>query len=159
MKRVLRLLPGVFALMLLFVLLGGLGAWLFLPGMIAEQRARDLAPAPFPRAALVQDYNDSITGAASHRQIFVAPATLVMVHGWFEQRMPGFSLCDGSIRADCFSNERCDESAAGQLLSSLMFLGQAEPARSCVSIILEPELPSGRRTIIHVNLSWPSDAS
>jgi hypothetical protein len=38
-----------------------------------------------------------------------------------------------------------------------MFLGQQEEVRTCVSVVIEPEQPSGRRTIVHVNLGWPSD--
>lgn len=157
MKRALSFLPGLLALAFMLLLMAGLGAWLFLPTQIAEQRARALVPAMIPGAELVQDLSGSIAGAANQTQIYVVRDNLVTVHGWFEQRMPGFSLCSTSIRADCFSNEKCDDSLAGKLLASVMFLGQQDEARTCVSVVIEPEQPNGRRTIVHVNLGWPSD--
>lgn len=157
MKRVLSMLPGVIALAVMLLMVAGLGAWLFLPSQIAAQRARALVPAMFPGAELVQDLSGSIAGSTNQTQIYLVRDDLVKVQKWFEDRMPGFSLCEVSIRADCWSNEKCDDSMIGRLLSSAMFLGQQDEVRSCVSIVIEPELPSGRRTIVHVNLGWPSD--
>ncbi len=157
MKRVLSVLPGLFALAVMLLLIAGLGAWLFLPSRIAEQRARALVPAMVPGSELVQDVSGAIAGAANQTQIFLVRADMVTVHRWLEQRMPGFKLCSASIRADCFSNERCDDSVIGSMLYSVMFLGQPDAMRACVSVVIEPELPSGRRTIVHVNLGWPSD--
>lgn len=157
MKRALSVLPGLIALMIMLLLMAGLGAWLFLPSQLAEQRARAMVPPMFPGAELVQDLSGTIAGASNQTQIYIVRADMVRVHGWFEQRLPGFGLCSASIRADCFSNEKCDDSLVGALLNQIMFLGQHETVRTCVSIVIEPELPSGRRTIVHVNLGWPSD--
>ncbi len=157
MKRVFSVLPGLIALAIMLLLMAGLGVWLFLPGQIAAQRARAMVPAMFPGAELAQDLGGTIAGAASQTQIYLVQENLVTVHGWYERHMPGFSLCSASIRADCFSNERCDDSLFGKLLAGMIFLGQQEATRTCVSIVIEPELPSGGRTIVHVNLGWPSD--
>lgn len=157
MKRAFTFLPGLVALAAMLLMVAGLGAWLFLPGQIAEQRARALVPDMIPGAELVQDVSGSIAGAANQTQIYLARQDMVTVHRWFEQRMPGFTLCSASIRADCFSNEKCDDSVIGSVLYSMMFLGQTDPVRACVSVVIEPELPSGRRTLIHVNLGWPSE--
>lgn len=157
MKRVLVALPGLLALAVMLLLMTGLGAWLFLPSRIAEQRAHDLVPPMVPGAELVQDLSGSIAGASNHMRIYLVDADMTMVHRWFEQHMPGFNLCSASIRADCFSNEKCDDSSIAELLNSIMFLGQQPEVRTCVSVVIEPELPNGRRTVVHVNLGWPSD--
>lgn len=157
MKRALAALPGLFALAVMLMLMAGLGAWLFLPSQIAEQRAHALVPAMMPGAQLVQDLSGSIAGAANHMRIYLVDEDMTAVHRWFEREMPGFSLCAASIRADCFSNEKCDDGLAGKVLNSVMFLGQQTDVRTCVSIVIEPELPNGRRTVVHVNLGWPSD--
>lgn len=159
MKRAIVTLPGLLALAIMLLLMAGLGAWLFLPGQIAEQRAHALTPAMMPGARLVQDMSGSIAGAANHMRIYIVDADMTAVHRWFEREMPGFSLCSASIRADCFSNEKCDDSLAGKLLNGVMFLGQQVDVRTCVSIVIEPELPNGERTLVHVNLGWPSDES
>ena len=157
MKRVLSVLPGMIALAVMLLMVAGLGAWLFLPSRIAEHRARALVPAMFPGAELVQDLSGSIAGSTNQTQIYLVRDDLVKVQTWFENRMPGFNLCAISIRADCWSNEKCDDSMVGKLVTSMMFLGQQDEVRSCVSIVIEQELPSGGRTVIHVNLGWPSD--
>ena len=104
MKRAFTFLPGLVALAAMLLMVAGLGAWLFLPGQIAEQRARALVPVMIPGAELVQDVSGSIAGAANQTQIYLARQDMVTVHRWFEQRMPGFTLCSASIRADCFAN-------------------------------------------------------
>lgn len=157
MKRAWHVLPGVFALLAMLLLMTGLGAWLFLPSRIAEQRAHDLVPDTIPNARLLQDLSGSVAGAASQVQVYLVDQDMVAVHRWYERQMPGFTLCAASVRADCFSNEKCDDSALGELLNSVMFLGQQQDVRTCVSVVIEPELPDGRRTVVHVNLGWPSD--
>lgn len=156
MKRA-RALPGLFALIVMLLLVMGLGAWLFLPGRITEQRARAMTPAMIPGAKLVQELNGNMAGASTDLRIYIVEDDMTTVHRWFERQMPGFSLCSASIRADCFSNEKCDDSAISRLLNGVMFLGQQTEVQTCVSVVIEPELPNGRRTIVHVNLGWPSD--
>jgi hypothetical protein len=151
-----RSAPGLIALGYLLALIVALGGVLFLPAHILEQQVRTLTPPIYPQAELVSVNTTSGQGISTETRVYTASDEMVEVHRWMERAMPGFHLCAASIRADCWTNERCVESWLSQLAAFTLTPGSDESMRPCVSIVLEPDRPFGPHSVIHVNLVWPS---
>jgi hypothetical protein len=156
MRRIGVILPGLIALAVLVALVAGLWAWLFLPAAYAEQRARALIPPIYPGAELGMLSQVNSAGLATEERAYLAQADVLAVTSWLERAMPGFVPCPGTTKAECWMNERCDESLEG-LMALRLNRAEGPTPRPCVSVMAQSEVPFGNRTVIRMSIGWPID--